>query len=97
MRAAQTPRQEERVAAEIRDFLRDAKQKLPAYAALASLVPEDQRAVEMRLSSIRKGTTPIRFTYIQDGRASDLLYATGYASMAMRQYHASVSRKMPAE
>ncbi|MEE8409931.1 MAG: hypothetical protein V3T05_10015, partial [Myxococcota bacterium] len=86
IRAARTPAQEDRVAADIRDFLRDTKEKLPAYAALASLVPEQHRAVEMRLSAIRKGATPIRFTFIQDGRASDLLYATGYARMAMRQY-----------
>jgi len=49
------------------------------------LVPTEQRAVEMRLTALRKDETPIRFTYIQDGRSSELLYATGFAKMAMDQ------------
>lgn len=86
MREARTPRQEEQVAIHIRDFLRDAENKLSAYAALATLVPEDQRAVEMRLTSLRRDEAPIRFTYIQDGRNSEILYATGFARVAMQQY-----------
>src|SRR5690606_10479473 len=86
MRDARTPRQEERVATEIRDFLRDAENKLGAYAALALLVPEDQRAVEMRLTAMHRAEAPIRFTYIQEGRNSEILYASGIARVAMQQY-----------
>ncbi len=87
MKKARTPTQEAEVARRIRDFLRDAHDKLPAYAALANLVPEQHRAVEMRLSAIREGAVPLRFAFIQDGRTSDLLYATGVARMAMQQWN----------
>lgn len=86
MSAAKTPEQEQAVAEDIRDFLADCKDRLSAYSALAMLVPQDQRAVEMRLTSLREDETPIRFTYIQDGRSSELLYATGFAKMAMAQF-----------
>ena len=82
MEAADTPEKEKAVAQDIRDFLADCKDRMSAYAALAMLVPE-QRAVEMRLTALRKDETPIRFTYIQDGRSSELLYATGFAKVAM--------------
>lgn len=85
MQAADTPEKENLVAQDMRDFLGDCKDRMSAYAALAMLVPVDQRAVEMRLTALRKDETPIRFTYIQDGRSSELLYATGFAQMAMAQ------------
>jgi hypothetical protein len=85
-KAAKTPEQEEQVAKRIRDFLQKTRERMPAYAALASLVPEHLRAVEMRMSSMVPGKTPIRFTYIQDGRASELLRVAGFAKMALDQY-----------
>ncbi|MBT6177581.1 MAG: hypothetical protein HOI23_10065 [Deltaproteobacteria bacterium] len=85
MQAADTPEKEKVVAQDIRDFLGDCKDRMSAYAALAMLVPVEQRAVEMRLTALREDETPIRFTYIQDGRSSELLYATGFAQMAMAQ------------
>ncbi|MEE2962155.1 MAG: hypothetical protein VYA34_15585 [Myxococcota bacterium] len=84
--AADTPSKEEAVAKKIRDFLAETENKLPAFAALAMLVPEEDRAVEMRLTSIRKKKTPIRFTYIQDGRSAELLKATGFATTTMAQF-----------
>lgn len=85
-KAAKTPAQEEKLAQAIRDLLQRARKRMPVYAALASLVPESQRAVEMRLSSMVPGRPPIRFTFIQDGRTSEILRVAGFAKMALDQY-----------
>ena len=45
MRLVESPEQEEQIAQEIRDFLGSIDNKLPAYSALAMLVPEHDRAV----------------------------------------------------
>ena len=47
IRLVETPEQEEQIAQEIRDFLGSIDNKLPAYSALAMLVPEHDRAVEL--------------------------------------------------
>jgi hypothetical protein len=86
MKGLMTPAKEKKIAAQMRDFLRDAKDSLPAFTALATLVDEEHRAVEMRFTSLRKGEVPTRFTYIQDSRNSELLYAAGVARVAMQQY-----------
>lgn len=85
-RAATTPETEEALAHRVRGFLQGLEPKLTCFAALASLVPERERAVEMRLTAIAPRTPPARFTFIQDGRAAELLYAAGYARTALRQY-----------
>ena len=81
-----TAQEEEKLATEIRDFLGQVGDKLPAYAALAMLVPEEDRAVELRMNSIKEGQLPLRFSYIQDGRTPHLLYATGFAKAALSQF-----------
>jgi len=86
MRRDLSPNQEGAMATEIRDFLADCKDRLAAYAALAMLVPESQRAVEMRVTSLKEGKAPIRFTCIQDGRSSEILRATGFAKAAITQF-----------
>ncbi len=83
---ARTPKQEEAVAKLLRDFLKRTKERVPAYAALATLVPENERAIEMRVGSIVPGRTPIRFTYLQDGRTSELLRIAGLAKVSLEQY-----------
>ncbi|MED5465128.1 MAG: hypothetical protein VX699_10765, partial [Myxococcota bacterium] len=81
-----SPSQESALATEIRDFLANCKDRLAAYAALAMLVPESQRAVEIRVTSLKNQKAPIRFTYLQDGRTSEILRATGFALATMTQF-----------
>jgi len=80
-----TPAQEMSLAAELRDMAGDFSDRLKAFAALAVLVPENSRAVEMHLSALRPDESPIRFAYLQDSRSADLLQATAYASAALSQ------------
>ena len=80
-----TPAQETALAAELRDMAGGFSDRLKAFTALAVLVPDKSRAVEMHLSALRKDEAPIRFAYLQDSRGADLLQATAYASSALSQ------------
>ncbi len=86
MKWSTSAKDEEAVSLQIREFLHKCNNKLPAYAALALLVPEEDRAVEMRLTSLKNDQMPVRFSYIQDGRSPEILRCSGFANAALKQF-----------